>query len=351
MTRKITLLFFVGVSLALCACAQREETESKTAVRPVKLVTVEEASTRKSMSFPAVIRAAQSSELTFQVPGLLQELAVQEGDEVEKEALIARLDQRDYQANLDSARAQFNNAESEYQRARRLAEEDAISQSVLETRQSQRDIARAALTTAQKALDDATLTAPFAGHVARIFVENFQNVQAKEPIATLQSEGVEAVVNAPATVIAYVPQFEPIDTVVVLDAAPDLKIPATFKEATGAADASAQTYQVSFSFTPPDNLLILPGMTGAVESDFVITGNILEGRLAVPISAVVAEGDDRFVWVVDPETMTVSRRAIKIGRDVGEMIRVTEGLEAGETIVAAGAAYLHEGMTVRAWEQ
>ena len=92
-------------------------------------------------------------------------------------------------------------------------------------------------------------------------------------------------------------------------------------------------------------------MTGAVESDFVISGEILEGQLAVPISAVVAEGDDRFVWVVDPETMKVSRRGIGIGRDVGEMIRVTEGLKPGETIVAAGASYLHEGMTVRAWEQ
>ena len=344
-------------SLILCACLAascggQSEEASEPPVRPIKLVTVEETSNRFPVNYPAVIEAAQSSVLTFQVNGLLQELPVTEGQPVEKDQLIAKLDQRDYQNQFNSAKAQYDNAESEYQRAQRLSEQNAISRSVLEQRRSQRDIAKAQFDTAKKALDDTELRAPFTGQIAEISVENFQNVNAQQAIVTLQSIGnVEAVIDVPARILAYVPQINPVDTTVTLDAAPNVKIPAIFKEATGQADPTTQTYRARFTFSPPDNLLILPGMTGAVESTFVYLGDQYDLGVSVPTSAVLAEGDDRFVWVVDQETMTVSKRIVAISEDrFGEEVAITEGLGDGEVIAGAGASYLQEGMKVRAWE-
>lgn len=337
---------------AASACAPEAEEATEPPVRPIKLIAVEEASNQFPVSYPAVIEAAQSSVLTFQVSGLLQELPVTEGQQVEEGALIAKLDQRDYQNNYNSAKAQYDNAESEYQRAVRLAAENAISRSVLEQRQSQRDIAKAQFDTAQKALDDTELRAPFAGGIAQINVENFQNVGAQQAIATLQSVGdVEAVINIPAGILAYVPQINPIDTTVTLDAAPDVRIPATFKEASGQADPTTQTYRVRFTFTPPEGLLILPGMTGKVDSVFVYEGDQIDLGVSVPTGSVLAEGDQLFVWVLDNETMTVSKRAVVVSGDrFGEEVGIVEGLEGGEVIAGAGASYLQEGMRVRAWE-
>lgn len=334
------------------ACSPEAEAPQEPPVRPVKLITVEQASNRFPVSYPAVIEAAQSSALTFQVSGLLQELPVDEGQEVEQGALIAKLDQRDYQNNFNSAKAQYDNAESEYQRADRLFAENAISRSLLEQRRSQRDIAKAQFDTAQKALDDTELRAPFAGVIAEINVENFQNVGAQQPIATLQSAGdVDAVINIPAAILAYIPQLNPIETAVTLDAAPNIKIPAVFKEATGQADPTTQTYRVRFTFTPPENLLILPGMTGKVDSVLIYEGDQIDLGVAVPTGAVLAEGDERFVWVLDEETMTVSRRPVVLSQDrFGEEVGIVDGLEGGEMIAGAGASYLHEGMRVRAWE-
>ncbi|MEL6280936.1 MAG: efflux RND transporter periplasmic adaptor subunit, partial [Pseudomonadota bacterium] len=143
-----------------------------------------------------------------------------------------------------------------------------------------------------------------------------------------------------------------VETRVVLDAAPDTPIIGVFKEASGEADQATQTYQVAFSFKPPEGLLILPGMTATVESDFLFSGagaqDIVAGGIAVPLSAIVAEGDERFVWRVRTDA-TLEKQPVTLSSDFGETVTVVEGLDGGETIVAAGVSFFHEGMKVRPW--
>lgn len=333
------------------ACSNEEAAPEAPPVRPAKLVKTETASTARTLNLPAVIQSARTSQLTFQVDGQIAELMVLESQEIEQDGVVARLDDRDYRNNLTQAQAQYDNAEAEYQRARRLVAQDAISRSILEGRRTQRDVARAALDSAEKNLSETVLKAPFSGGISRVYVEQFQNVQAKEPVADIQSDGVEAIVNIPADLIVYVPQFQPVDTVVILDAAPNIEIPAVFKEASGQADPNTQTYEASFTFSPPDNLLILPGMTASLKSGFEFSTNstIVPSGIAAPLTAIVAEGDEVFVWVVDEETMTVSKRVVTVGAGIGKDATITSGLEGGETIVAAGGSFLHEGLEVRPW--
>ncbi len=348
------LRFFLIAVLAATslACSGSTESTPEAPVRPVKLITVEASSNQFPVSYPAVIEAAQSSVLTFQVGGLLQELPVTEGQPIEQGALIAKLDQRDFRNSFNSAKAQFDNAESEYQRARRLSEQNAISRSVLEQRRSARDIARAQFDTAKKALDDTELRAPFSGQIASISVENFQNVGAQQAVAVLQSAGaVEAVINVPARLLAYIPQLTPVDTTVTLDAAPNVQIAAEFKEASGQADPTTQTFRVRFTFTPPGNLLILPGMTANVQTNLVYSGDLFDIGVSAPGAAILAEAGETYVWVVDETSMTVSKRKVTISDERFEdEIFIVDGLEAGEMIAGAGASYLHEGMRVRAWD-
>ncbi|MEO0576456.1 MAG: efflux RND transporter periplasmic adaptor subunit [Pseudomonadota bacterium] len=339
------------IGLLVAACAGEDETPVAASVRPAKLLTVEQATSRRDVSFPAVIRAAQSAELTFQVAGEVVELNVFESQDVEKGAVIARLDQRNARNSLASAQAELDNAESEYQRAVRLAEQDAISRSTVESRKTQRDVAAVALSQAQQALGDTVIRAPFAGAISQVSIEQYQNVQAKEAIATLQSSETEALINIPGTIIARIPQLQPVESVVVLDAAPDQTIQAQFREASGVADPNTQTYEISFTFIPPEGLLILPGMTATVRTTFLFSGSddIVAKGIGVPLAAILAEGDQRFVWVVDTETMVIAKREVQVGPEVAKNATVTSGLNGGETIVAAGVAFLSEGTKVRAW--
>ena len=73
--------------------------------------------------------------------------------------------------------------------------------------------------------------------------------------------------------------------------------------------------------------------------------------VSVPLAAVQSDGDDRYVWLVDEENMTVSRRDVVVASANGELLTVTSGLQRGDKIVGAGAAYLHEGMEIRPYEE
>lgn len=324
--------------------------------RPVKLIVVEETAADRSRSYPAVIEAANLTPLSFQVGGLIQELPVKEGDEVAAGTLIAQLDQRDFRSQVVSSRAQFSNADEEYQRAVRLAEEDAIAQSVLEQRKSQRDIAQAQLDTAEKALSDTTIRAPFNGQIASLDVLRLQSVTPGATVATyISADDLEAVINIPSSVIAGIPrgmeerrtQF-PVH--ITLDAIPGKRFKAFYKEAKAIADSASQTYEVAFLFERPEDLLILPGMNATVEiTDFPFAGFGDKDGVSVPLTAISSNGEEQFVWVYDAESMTVSQRRIETAAGVGETLVVISGLEAGETIVAAGTSYLSEGMNVRPW--
>ena len=65
----------------------------------------------------------------------------------------------------------------------------------------------------------------------------------------------------------------------------------------------------------------------------------------------ISDGEARFVWIVDQDSMTVSKREVTVSDGIGETAIVTEGLEMGETIATAGASYLAEGMQVRPWTE
>lgn len=340
--------------LLLIGCGSEVDVQTEEQpIRPAKLVVVADGSNERQVRFPAVIEANSTSELSFAVGGEIEEILIREGQQVAQNELIARLGQRSYLNDLAAAQSQYDSAQTEYNRARRLIAENAIARKDFDQRKSQRDVARNTLDNAQKAVDDTELRAPFAGVVADVLLDEFQNASPGTVIAILQSIGdVQAVIQAPATLVANSGSFEPIDTFVTIDSVRDARIPAVFHSAAAQADQSTQTFEVKFAFSPPEKLVILPGMTGTVESRLRVIGDEASAkRVEVPLTAIAADGDDKYAWLVDTETMTVSRRDIVVGSGIGESLSILEGLEAGDTIVGAGMSYLHEGMQIRPYEQ
>lgn len=336
--------------ISLAACGATEQADPPDPVRPVKLVEVTTRSNVFQLNLPAVIEASNTSVLTFQVGGLLNELNVVEGQEVSKGTVIGRLDQRDFRNALQQAQAQFNSADSEYQRAARLVAENAIAQSVYEQRRTQRDVARASLDTAQKALDDTVLRTPFEGVIASVAVEQFENIGPQQQIVVLQTTGAaEALVQVPSTLVVNAERVVPTDVYITLEAVPELQVPAELLTFSTQADASTQTFPARFKFTPPDDINILPGMAGTLHStmEFIDSEQASRSQVQIPLGAILSEGGEAFVWVVDLESMTVSKRKIQIDKGIGEEIVVLAGLAEGETIAGAGASYLFEGMKIR----
>lgn len=342
-----------AVFACLTGCAQDSADSGAPEAKTVKIATAQAVETSLRNTYPASVRSVRSTDLAFQVSGRVIEWRALEGTRFRKGEVIARLDDRSFRNAVTQSEAEFRNAQSEFERAERLIEGDAISQSVLESRLAEREVAAAALDSARKDLSDTTLRAPFSGVVGKTFVEEFQTVQAQEPILTLQSQQVEAVVNVPGSFVVNVPRMRQMEAFVELDAAPGQEMPAFFREAAGQADGSTQTFEAKFTFTPPPGLLVLNGMTARLTSNAQLSDASpqIESGVSIPLSAVLQNEGKTFVWVIKPVEKTVSQREVTLAPSVGLTVVVSKGLKSGERIIASGGAYLAEGDLVREWKR
>jgi multidrug efflux pump subunit AcrA (membrane-fusion protein) len=159
-------------------------------------------------------------------------------------------------------------------------------------------------------------------------------------------------VNVPGSFVLNSNRVRYFNVFVELDAAPGRRFPASFREATAQADSSTQTFEGHFSFDAPADLVVLTGMTATLffDTELIDEDTSTEGA-SVPLAAIMAEGDQRFVWVVNGPGRVLERRNVTVAEGIGETLVVTDGLEEGETIVAAGGAYLEAGDKVRPWQQ
>ena len=220
----------------------------------------------------------------------------------------------------------------------------------VDQRLADRNIAKASLDTARKRVSDTVLKAPFAGTVAEVRTENFETIAASTPIITLQAERVsEAVVQMPASVVIDADQIEDLKTWIELDAAPGIEIPVLMSETEARADAATQTFEVSFAFEAPQDLLVLPGMTGTLTGEFR-RGDREESAFSLPVSSIMSEAGRTYVWRVDQETQSVSRQDVETGAAFGNELSILSGLSAGDQIVVAGGHYLFEGAEIRPFQ-
>ncbi len=350
------VLFASLCTLALMSGCGQESVEQAPVVRPVKIMTIGDAAAAGTRELPGTVRAVQHADMGFEVSGRIIEFRVKEGQRVKQGEVLARLDDRDYQASFDQAKASYRKARSDLQRSERIYKEDpgAISTSKIDADRKAVEVAEASLRKAEKAVEDTTLRAPFDGLAARRLVEDFQNVQAKEPVVVLQDISVlEIEVSVPERDFARGNIDRSVEEVtqrakprVELSSLPGRSFPARVKEFATRADPVTRTFQVRLSFDPPDDVSILPGMTARVT---VISQG--EGGTLLPSHATFADANKRpHVWLIDKQTMKARAAPVELGQLTGDAVQIVGGLSPGDQVAVSGVAQLREGMQVRRHE-
>jgi RND family efflux transporter MFP subunit len=356
-TERKTLLTALICAVALTPGCEKEPVEQPPVVRPIKTVTVGEAEAAAAREFPGSIRANQHADMGFEVAGRIILRLVNEGQQVKKGDELARLDDRDYQARLDQATARLRKVEADLNRSERIYEQNpgAVSKGQIDTEQKAVEVVEAEVRVAEKAVEDTVLRAPFDGIVARRLVEDFQNVQAKEPVFVVQDISLlQIVISIPERDIATAKTARDIDEItrraqprVQVSSLPGREFPARVSEIATTADPITRTFQLRLVFEPPDDVAILPGMTARV-----VANPIGEDVVRLPSHAALSDDSGAAqVWVLDPTSMTVSRRAVQLGELTGSDVQILDGLARGDLVAVSGISHLRDGMQVRRYER
>ena len=354
----------LSLGLALVACDQQEVAEEAPLVRPVKAIQVSNIDQFGQRSFAGRAKATRELDLSFRVGGTMTELPVKIGDELEEGQEVAKLDPATYTAEVDQAKATLSRTQATLDNAKVQRERDKtlfdkghvakakLDQSIALEGEAKADVnaARASLEKAELDLSYTELKAPFPGVIVETYVDNFQDVRAKEPVVRLlDSSRIEMVVDIPENLISLVPNATNVK--VVFDPFPNLEIPAEIKEIGTEASATTRTYPVTLIMDQPEEATILPGMAGKASGDGQAGAG--SGNLSVPVAATFTpdDGGGTFVWVVDPNTKQVQKRPVTTGKVTELGIAVDDGLEEGEWVVVAGVSYLQEDQEVRLLEE
>ncbi|MFC3909121.1 efflux RND transporter periplasmic adaptor subunit [Legionella dresdenensis] len=332
--------------LVAASCSQDQKNQASTPARPVKAIQVGNTDAFSGRAFPGRARAFQQVNLSFNVSGSLIELPVKIGDIVKQDSLIAKLDQKEFEAKLQSAQAEFTRDEQNFQRAESLLGKGHISKADYDLLKAKLAMSKANKELAEKALKDSVLKAPFDGKISNLYVENYQTIAKQQNIARLlDTSQIEMVLQIPEGGISYISYAK--DIVVHFDAFPKHAISAQIKEISHEASPDTRTYPVTLIMKQPADIEILPGMAGKATGQIEQTKKS-QNQFTIPVSAVLTTDSEQktFVWLIDSKTKEVHRRQIQIGELTPTGITVISGLHKGEWVVTAGIHSLVEGEKV-----
>lgn len=343
------------------------QTQTTRAPSLVYAMQVADASGLSERSFPGRARAGQEVNSSFRVSGPLVALPVSVGDEVKQGDLLAQIDPRDFQSRLSTLEGQLaavkanqQRAAADLQRIENVLKEDpgATSQTAVDRVRQLASSATAEVqsleATVQSARDQlsyATLKAPFDGIVVDTYVENFETVLVRQPILRLlDPSSIEFVIQVPENLISLAPSVESAE--VRFDAMPGVAVPALIKEIGREASQSTRTYPVTLVMNQPAGTEILPGMAGAAIVSARPPADSSLAGIEIPLTAVFPSttGTERFVWIIDEDTNTLTKRAVTMGRLSQFGVFIDSGLTSGEWIVTKGVNSLVEGQQVKIFD-
>jgi len=349
---KTWIIAIAGVVLVIAILAGIKVTQirkmmasGKTFKLPPESVTttkVEKTSWLASREAVGTLVAVRAVTVASELAGQVKQINFDSGADVHKGDLLLKLDTSVEEAQLASAEADLKLAEVNAKRAQVLRKTSANTPSELDTAES-----RVAETLAQAAqlkaiIAKKTIRAPFDGRLAIRQVELGQVLTSGALIASLQSvTPIHAEFWLPQQVLSdlHVNMRAEMQT----DVFPGKKWNGVITTVNPEVDISTRNVRVRATFPNTDGTL-KPGMFANV----AVLSNDERPALVIPATAVMYApyGDSVYSVENKDKDLVAHQKFVRLGERRGDLVAVTTGLEAGETIVSSGAFKLHNGSTL-----
>ena len=359
-----SFVFFV-FALSLLAGCREEKSAAEPVIRGLKVHEVSETEAIRTRRFPGVLEPSDLIVLSFEVGGILGELDLDAGQRLAKGEAVARLDTASLRLQVEAGEAAVaqadatarNTAEALY-RQNQLLSSGTTTRVAVDDARTQAEVAAASLTQAQKSLEaarrnleKAVMRAPFDAIVNSVEATPYSTVSPGTPIASIYSPD--------RFEVSFSVSFEAVSGLVVgtparvrLADRPDIVLDAVVTEIGARAD-TVSSFPVVLQLREFDPVL-RAGMAVEAAIDYPLPA---QAGYPLPLSALIKDGQGQRlgnsdataiagVFVFDPQSSTVRRRAVTVGGIRGNMIIVIDGLTPGDLVASAGVSFLREGQEV-----
>ncbi|MCH7308505.1 efflux RND transporter periplasmic adaptor subunit [Acinetobacter sp. NIPH 1852] len=338
----VGLLVLSSVTLSAC---QKEV--PKTEEIPYVMVTQPSRNHTDQKSYAGDVQAKQQTALAFRVGGQVTERYVDVGDRVKVGQVLAKLDVKDAQLQMNAAKAQLESAQAaakiaaeEYQRYQQLLPVNAVSRSQFDAVKNQHESAQANL---QQARSNYQVSANQTGYnqlisnkngvITERQIETGQVVAAGQAAYQLAIDGErEVVFGVPEQAVSGIKVGQAVW--VTLWSQPEARFAAKVREVSPAA-AQSRTFTVKVSLLEGQSSIQL-GQSARV---FFVSQD--SNVLSVPLSSVTATDQQAYLWVVNAN-QTLRKVPVTLGTYGRDSVPILSGLKATDWVVVGGVHLLRD---------
>ncbi|MDD5274684.1 MAG: efflux RND transporter periplasmic adaptor subunit [Methylovulum sp.] len=295
------------------------------------------------------LRAAQGTDLSAEVAGIVEAIHFRQGDSVKAGAPLLQLRADDDKAKLKSLDATAELARINYQRSLAQFNAKAVSQQTVDTDKANLAIALANVSTQQALIDKKTITAPFSGQLGIRAADVGQYLNAGATIVTLQAlDSVFADFFLPQQTLAELKTGQMIS--LHTDTYPNQVFTGEISVVNPKIDPNTRNVQIRATLKNPGHKL-LPGMYATV----TITTGQAQHFITVPRTAIsfnaygatVFRIEDNSVGDQGKPKLTAKQAFVTLGSTRGDQIAVISGINDGDNIVTSGQIKLRNGSPVQ----
>lgn len=298
------------------------------------------------------VQARVQTDLSFRVGGKIIARSVDVGDHVKANQVLARLDPKDLQNTVDSAKAEVfaeqarvTQTSAAFVRQQKLLPKGYTSQSeydsaqaALRSSQSALKAAQAQLANAKEQLSYTALVSQADGVITARQAEVGQVVQATMPVFSLAVDGDrDAVFNVYESLLVNPGGDKQVKVSMIDD--PGIWAMGQVREITPTVSAQSGTVQVKVALRDvPEGMTLGAPVTASASA---------QGKpsIELPWSALTKALSEPAVWVVG-EGDKAQLRKVQVARYLTGKVVINEGLEAGEVVVVGGGQLLNPGIRV-----
>ena len=286
----------------------------------------------------ARLEAERQVSVLARTTGLLEELAVEEGTEVEQGQILLRLDKEELNLRLRQAKAAYEEANANYERIEVLHEQRMVSQTEYETTRLRFANAKLGLEEVQLNLNYTDIKAPISGVVTQRLIEVGDLVRNNQEVFVIADLD-------PLLVRIFVPerrmyQLHPgQEATIAVEALPERSFHGKIRMISPEVDPESGTVKATLEVD--SNGLLKPGMFATVR---IITERRPQ-TLTIPKKALVLETDEDDVFLIVEGK--VRRVAVELGFVEGDQVEVLSGLKEDDLVVTVGHEGLKDDVSVR----
>lgn len=344
--RKPRLQMFVVLSLAaVCAvvssgCSKQQAGGGfEMPPTPVEIADVQAITVFDKFEAVGTIEAGEAITVVPEIDAIVTSLPFSEGQSVDSGDLIAVLDDAAIAAAYASASAIREQAKITYDRTRSMSDAGATSKQELDIASAALKVAEANTELARVRLSKTKIRAPFAGATGARMVSPGAYLRAGTVITTLaQLNRLKVTFSAPERVFPLLQRGS--EVTVATTAYPDLALTGKIDVVDPMVDSLTRSVRVIARIANPDRKF-RPGMSASVTAVLGERPN----SLTIPDEAVFGEGNQAFVFSIQPDN-SVLRTPVVLGSRQAGSVEIVSGLTAGAKVVRAGHQKLYDGAKV-----